>query len=174
MRHRRTTSVVRPNRRKPIWATSLVASTALNPGVNITPIDILAGLRTAGVGVVGGTLVRTHVWLSLNSADSDASPSYMWGIVVWDKSTFTTTSPNVQTDFYADWLMQREISPGTSPCSTGAPINAPTAWLYGNEYDIKSRRRLHEMNDTPLMCLGNQGSVAGAYSIFIKALVLLP
>src|SRR5271170_7777487 len=112
VRHQRSSFVRRSGtRRKVIWATSQVSNTQLNPGVNITPIDVLAGLESGGVGIIGGTVVRAHVWTSFSAADTDASPSFIWGLSMWDKSSLGTSNPNVQTDFYADWLMLREISP---------------------------------------------------------------
>jgi len=175
VRHQRSSFVRRSGtRRKVIWATSQVSNTQLNPGVNITPIDVLAGLESGGVGIIGGTVVRAHVWTSFSAADTDASPSFIWGLSMWDKSSLGTSNPNVQTDFYADWLMLREISPGSAQNTTPAPINAPTEWLYGAEYDVKSRRRIREMHDTLVMCLGNQGTVAANYSWFIRTLVMLP
>ena len=173
--HRQRASFVRSSRprRKSIWATSQSSNVALNPGVTITPIDLLAGLEAGGVGIVGGTVTRIHAWLSFSGADTDANPSFIWGMTMWDKSSVGTTNPNVTSDFYIDWLMLRELSPGTSDSSIGAPINAPTEWLYGKEYDIKSRRRIHEMHDSLFFMLGNQGSVAANYSIFVRTLVTL-
>jgi len=123
---------------------------------------------------VGGTVVRIHVWLSLTAAVADTTPSMVWGIVVWDKSGLGVTTANPNSDFYIDWMMHREISPGTSPNSYGYPPGAVTTTLYGLEYDIKARRRLHEMNDTPVMCLFNQGSATADYSWFIRTAVMLP
>src|SRR5208282_4064326 len=95
-------------RRKSIWATSQSSNVALNPGVTITPIDLLAGLEAGGVGIVGGTVTRIHAWLSFSGADTDANPSFIWGMTMWDKSSVGTTNPNVTSDFYIDWLMLRE------------------------------------------------------------------
>ena len=173
--YRRTTRPVRAhNRRKVVWGLSAVTNQSLLTATNATPVDLLAGLRTAGVGLVGGTVVRTHVWLSLVSTAADASPSAVWGIVVWDKSGLGATTANPNTDFYIDWMMHREISPGTSPCSIGLPIGTPTEIAYGNEYDVKARRRLHEMNDTPVFSLFNQGTGTLTYSWFVRTAVMLP
>src|SRR5208282_4269923 len=89
-------------RRKSIWATSQSSNVALNPGVTITPIDLLAGLEAGGVGIVGGTVTRIHAWLSFSGADTDANPSFIWGMTMWDKSSVGTTNPNVTSDFYID------------------------------------------------------------------------
>jgi len=174
VRYRRSTRPLRSNRRKSIWATSLTSNLSLAAGTTITPIDLLSGLEAGGVGIVGGTVTRCHLALSLEAADTDANPSFIWGMTMWDKSSIGVTNPNVTSDFYIDWLMLRIITPGMAANTTVAPPNAPTEWLYGEEYDIKSRRRIHEMHDSLFFLLGNEGTVAASYTIFARTLVTLP
>jgi hypothetical protein len=128
----------------------------------------------AGVGIVGGTAVRTHVWLSLGAVNADTSPSFISGLIVFDKSDTSANRPNVLSDFYTDWMHLRQISPGTAMNSIAFPTNAPTNALYGADYDIRAKRKIHEMNDSLFFCLANQGSAAENYSFFIRTLVMLP
>ena len=162
--------IVRP-RRKVVWATSHNTNTVLATTAKITPIDVLAGLEAGGIGITGGTVVRSHIWLSLSHTSADTSPSAISGLIVWDKTNAATTVPDVSSDFYTDWMHLREISPGSVP---NAVFVAGTAYLYGMEYDVRARRRLHEMNDSLFFCLQNQGSGNLTYSTFIRTLVMLP
>ena len=171
-RHRRTSSFGRSSRRrKLVWATTN-SSAVLTAATGITPIDLLAGLESAGVGIIGGTVVRTHVALALTAAETDTAPGAFWGTLMYPKSRVGVNAPPVATDFYLDWSMQRLISPGLAP--NAIQIATTTDALYGAEYDIRSKRMIKEMDDSLFFCLFNDGSQSTSYTIFTKALVALP
>jgi hypothetical protein len=175
VRHRRSTFAVRNSgRRKLVWGTLSVPSTALASLAGITPKSILANITTNGIGITGGTVMRTHVVLSLSCTDADTSPGAYWGLAVLDNTMVGVDVPAPSSSFGTDWMMNTFLTPGTADNSIGSPINAPTGVLYGKTYDIRSRRRLHEMNDDYWFCLFNAGSASMNYSVFIKALVALP
>jgi hypothetical protein len=117
--------------------------------------------------------MRTHLFLSLTAADTDTNPGVTWGTIMQDKSVVAAARPDPNVDTGADWVMLRLLGPGTSPSSIAAPPNAPTEYLYGNEYDIRARRRIHEMQDSYFFCLHNTGSASLNYTVFVRTLVAL-
>jgi hypothetical protein len=118
--------------------------------------------------------MRTHIKISLTAADTDANPGAFFGTIVVDSTMQAAGRPDPSTDFAADWLYLSLMGPGIAQNTTVGPPNAPTEWLYGNEVDVRARRRLHEMNDNYVFCLKNSGSAALNYTLFVRALVALP
>jgi hypothetical protein len=169
--HRRSSRAVRRQSRKHIWATSNVTNTVAT-AAGITPVDVLAGLEAPGVGIVGGTVVRSHVMLSISDPAADTNPGILWGLIVYGKDRVGVNVPPVLTDTYLDWLMIRELTPGCAPTTWQ---NATFSdYLYGGEFDIKSKRRLPQMDDSLFMCLYNGGSSTITYTWFIRTLLALP
>ena len=171
-RHRRSSSFRgSSHRRKLLWATSN-ESAAVGSDIGITPIDLLAGLEASGVGIVGGTVVRTHIALALNCLETDTAPGVFWGVLMYAKDQVAANKPPVGTDFYLDWAMQRLISPGLAPNAITQPT--ATSTLYGYEVDIKAKRMIKEMDDSYFFCLFNDGTQTVNYTLFAKTLVALP
>jgi hypothetical protein len=160
------------HRRKLIWATSLSSNVALAAATGITPVDLLAGLEVGGVGTVGGTVVRTHVLLSISDPAADTNPGVFWGVMVWPKTRVGVNVPPVNADYYLDWMMLRVLTPGTASTTWQDPTFAN--YLFGEEYDLKSRRKLPEMDDTLIFSLYNSGTSAIKYTAFVRTLVALP
>jgi hypothetical protein len=133
---------------------------------------MLAGLEVAGTGIVGGTVVRQHLMVSLASASTDTDPSWLWGTVMWPKTRVAANVPDVISDFYIDWTMIREVTPGTAPQSF--QNSGFTEFLYGGEYDIKAKRRITQMDESLFFCLYNGGTASGTYTIFSRTLIALP
>jgi hypothetical protein len=139
-------------------------------GTQIAPQDLSVDLATPGVGYLGGTIMRTHLRISCSSLLTDGSPGAFYGIVVWDKQVASATSPNVATDFNVDWMIQRLITPGTA----NQVVTSSTSYLYGDTIDIKSRRRVHEVNDHPFFYFANTGTANMNLSFFAKQLYARP
>jgi hypothetical protein len=173
-RHIRTSRPVRSQRRKLIWSTIQYQKVGLAAATEDTPQNLLAPLTTGGIGIIGGTVMRVHLLVSCNAVNADTNPSFLWGMAVWDKNVASASSPTIGSDFNADYMMLRQISPGVAAQAVAFPANTPTGVLYGEEYDVKARRRLHEMADSLFVWVTNQGSVAENYSLFARTLVALP
>jgi hypothetical protein len=144
----------------------------LTPGAGalITPVDLTASLQVAGSSVLGSTVLRTRFRLATQAiASTDTAPSLFYGIVVWD-STAGSTKPDPSADFDVDWMFHTLIQPATAPCS----ILDSTTVLYGENIDLKSRRRLHEMHDRPFFVAKNVGTQPSAVQLFAKMLLALP
>ena len=153
-----------------MWSTTLNSNLAIAAGVQATPIDLSADLVTAGVGSLGGTVVRTHMRISVSSLIADTNPSIFYGVVIYDRSVVGVNVPAVATDFNIDWMIQNFLAPGAAKT---AFINA-TNFLYGEDVDLRSKRKLHEVNDRPFLVLQNSGSLACAVTVFTKMLIALP
>jgi hypothetical protein len=127
-------------------------------------------LIVAGVGVVGATILRSHVRMSFSSLSTDTNPGFQYGIIVVDKNLASVGNPNVLTDLDADWMIQSFVSPGTAITA----FTQGSSVLYGETLDLKARRRLHEVNDRPFLIFRNNGSAAANYSYWAKQLYALP
>jgi hypothetical protein len=160
-------------RRHSTWAVKFVQNASV-PTATGSSTDLLAGLEVGGVGIVGGTVVRTHVALAVSSVQADTGPACVWGLVKWDKTTAAPNSPQADTDFYVDWGMYRFLDPGLATSSQPEPAVTPTAIVWGKEYDCKARRRMEEMNDSWFFQFRNLGSGTQTVTYLIRTLVLLP
>jgi hypothetical protein len=160
-------------RRKGLWAVKFIDQATLAAAAN-SSIDLLASAEAAGVGIFGGTVVRTHIALGVSSLDTDTHPELLLGTIVWDKTTILGNSPDVSADFLVDWLSYFYLSPGNALNALARPENAPTSSVWGQNYDIKSRRRLREQNDSYFLQLHNLGSQTITFTYVVRTLVLLP
>ena len=153
-----------------MWSTTLVNGAVVASNGYAAVTDLSSHLVQAGVGVLGGTLVRTHLLLSVSCLNTDTNPGVFFGVTVFDVTAATPGTPAVDTEFDIDWMYQSFISPGTSPSA----VTFAASTLYGANLDLKSRRRLHEVHDRPLFFLHNNGSANTTYSLWVKALFALP
>src|SRR5208282_2622774 len=115
-RYRRSAHTMGRQRRRHIWATLNTTATVAT-ATGITPLDMLGNLEVAGVGIVGGTVVRSHVMLSFSDPNTDTDPGLFWGAVIYDKAKVAANTPAVLTEVGLNWLMIREITPGCAPTS---------------------------------------------------------
>ena len=167
-RRRPTRGPVRVSgRRRPTWAT--IDSAILSPasGATITPIDVISDLEVSGVGVVGATVVRTHLKIDCSSPTSDTHPGLRFGLIVWDS---TAGLPDPSADKEDDWYMWDVLSPALSRQA----ILVGTSILYGKTYDIRSMRKLHQLHDKPFFTLHNSGSTTLSVVVTIRTLLALP
>jgi hypothetical protein len=159
-------------RRRTVWATTNQAGLTVTAGGSITPISLTASLRTAGSSVLGATIIRTHfrVGFSAGTSPLDLAPAFAYGFVVWDKTKATASEPNAAVDNDIDWMLQTIVNPATAYNSI---LDSVTV-LYGDRGDLKSRRRLHEMNDDAFFVCNNLGTQSGTVGLFAKTLLALP
>jgi hypothetical protein len=153
-----------------MWSTTFQAGTAIAAVTQLQPIDLAGDLVTAGVGVLGGTIMRTHIRLSVSSTAADTNPGLQYGLVVFDRLQVSPTSPVVLTDLDIDWMIQNFLSPATARNG----FLTATNYLFGEDIDLRSRRRLHEVNDRPFLILRNNGSAGLTFSLMAKMLIALP
>jgi hypothetical protein len=153
-----------------MWSTTLIPPTALTTVTNAAPLDLANPLEVAGVGVLGGTVLRTHIRVSAVCSNTDANPALMWGIVVFDQASAAVGRPDPAIEFNLDWMINVRTDPENTPNS----VAFASSLGYGEEIDLRARRRLREVNDRPLFCIKNMGSTTVSYAAFIKMLIALP
>jgi hypothetical protein len=117
------------------------------------------------------TIVRTHIALGISSTDTDTHPEVLLGTIKWDK---TVARPNVSTNFFTEWASVFYLCPGNARSAIARPENAPTSSVWGDNYDVKSRRRLSEMNDSYWFEMTNLGSQSITYTLLVRTYCLLP
>jgi len=161
------------NRRRTLWSTTNINNVSLATGTNGTPTDLLFDLANLqGVGVIGGTILRTHLIMSFSSLLTDTSPAFNFGIVVYDQVPINSSGikPDPQTEVNLDWMIDKFISPGTGLQS----VDTSSTFLYGDRIDLKAKRRIHEVNNRPFLCVKNIGNATASYSAWCKMLIALP
>jgi hypothetical protein len=160
-------------RRRTIWIRTESGQQTLASATQ-TGFDLLTAGRIAGIGLVGCTVLRTHCSANFRTLDTDTRPSVTLGFIVYDQVQWQpATIPAVLTEFNLDWSLRHYLTPGTSPSAVLDPANAPTGTIWGRDYDIRSRRRIHEIGDTYLLMLYNNGSATVTYSLSTAVLVAL-
>jgi len=161
-------------RRRTLWATTFANNVIVASGAHLVPVNCVGSLITQGVGIIGGTVIRTHVNLNILNLDTDTAPEVQWALLVYDTNKVAAATPNITTELNLDYAMYEMLTPGTSSGNIARPENAPTFGVYGREYDVKSRRRLHEMQDGFFFCLINQGTQSLTLNYLIRCLIMLP
>jgi len=156
----------RASRRRTVWATTQQNPTAVAAGA-LSTVGLVSDLVTAGVGIIGGTVVRVHSRLSVASTTSDTSPGCVYGWIVWDT---TITKPDPTTDVEIPWMHWAFLAPGTA----NGPLVVSTSILYGETVDSRAKRKLPQLNDRLFFELHNSGSASLTYSLACRALIALP
>jgi hypothetical protein len=163
--HHRSSFPVRSQRRKLLWSSTFVTGTSVAAGALANDINLIADLQAAGVGVIGGTIMRSHVDLGFTCTAADTAPGWAVGLMVDDVNVVLDPF----SDRNADWMYDRIWAPGNE---TAVPVL--TALQYAHSIDSKSKRRIHEVADTYHLRIKNMGSAAGTVSVWAKVLVALP
>jgi hypothetical protein len=153
-------------RRKTLWATTGTNATVVASGA-VSSVGLIAAQMQAGVGIIGGTVIRQHLVLSCASTTSDTAPGVTWGVIVWDT---TLAKPDPSSDFDVPWLHWDFLTPGLS-CGS---LVVSTSILYGQKADIRAKRRLTQSNERLFFQLKNDGSANVTYSLTDRCLIALP
>jgi len=166
--HRRSvpSGRMRPQHRKLVWATSSVTHT-IAAGAK-TNDDLLANLETVGASVLGATIMRIHTKIAITQTAADASLGVFAGWIVDTAPTVTNLDP--ATSFGDDWMLLTELAP-----STGTQVQTVgTVIFYGENFDIRSKRKCEELNEKLFLCLTNAGSGSVTLGAFSRTLIALP
>jgi hypothetical protein len=158
------------NPRETTWARS-VNVFALAANGNYSTLDLLGPFKTSGGVQQGVTVIRTHLAWSVTTAVA-AADSFSWATgrgQVADQGANIAGAPVPDTNQYSDWNMWRfEVAAS----SAGA---GPTYWRNANqtEFDIKSARRLPELQMSYNLVIKRQTVAAATLGITVIASVLL-
>ena len=161
------------NRRRTIWATADVNATVTANAAWIN-IDLLANYKSMlGSSIAGVTVLRTilSMWATGTVANGDG---VRVGLIVDDLDQVTASQTTVATvvnphdDPYTAWMMieQRNAHPHYS--FEGA--------VDGWHYDIRSKRRIHDIGQTLIWSVYNQDVAAPSFpfAIYARTLLALP
>lgn len=161
-------------RRKLVWDTAraindLVAGDTIN-------FDLLAPLRTAGSSVLGVTVMRTIVRMWVIPAGSQvAGETFSWGVLVGQDSDLgmnVAGQPDPSTDLFLDWAyITDEVATGSAPARYS---HGNLAYANSIEQDIRSRRRVQEMNQTWSMCISSDAPTGLTVVSYTRVLLALP
>ena len=149
-------------RRKLVWATANGSFAALAAGAT-GGNDLLGNLRTAGSSILGATVIRTHLRLSLLWG-AGASDFWHVGLIVCrDVDIAAGIDPN--TNPGDNWL----LSVQEFPRSSGATIDAQTQMTY----DIRAKRRVEELEERYGLFVANHTAAAHNVLFYARTLVAL-
>jgi hypothetical protein len=173
-RHRTRRFSRTSNRRKLVWATTDTGiSVAAN--TNTTNIDLLAGYKgIVGAATAGVTVMRTHLQIFITSTVTNGD-SFRFGLIVDDLSQIVASSAsalaiNPFTAAADDWmfLTAYHATPTYGEMSANNNIRL----------DVKSKRRMEEVQMAYLACFSPVGVAAGGLpftaNVYTRTLLALP
>ena len=149
-----------------MWATDSFTQ-SLGAGNKINR-DLLANLETAGSSVLGATIMRTHSYIAVSDLWASATIGLTVGYIVDTAPTVTNLDPT--TAFGDDWMLLRTLAPSYA---TQATTNN-TILFYGQEIDLRSKRKVEEIGEKYFLCFANQGSASVTLGAFTRTLIALP
>jgi len=152
-----------------VWATFVQLATNLGTGAKVN-LDLLGNLKVAGSSVLGCTVMRTHAKLAISEASADTGQGFNVGFIVDDAVNVTNVDPS--TAFGNDWMLLTTVSPATT--KYGKTYISGTNLVWGDEIDLRSKRKIEEIGEDYLLCLENAGSGTASYSTFVRTLLALP
>jgi hypothetical protein len=141
-------------------------------GAKLPDRDLLLQLETPGASILGSTIMRTHTSLAIGWALADTQPSLVIGFIVDNAPTVTNLDPSVA--FGDDWLHLQQLAPGTVNRQMMLPSGTPTNYFAGHEFDLRGKRRIHQLGMRYFMCLTNNGNSTLQINAFTRTLVALP
>jgi hypothetical protein len=155
-------------RRTSVWARSnLQVSVAATGQQNI---DLWADLEVAGSGILGSTVLRTLILLTVENWASPTLDSLIAGCIVEDKGYVGTTQA-LATNRNLDWYWYQVFTPTTNGATVNAAIVYPPD---GRPYDIRAKRRVADLGRTSILALSNGSAAAKTVQVAVNQLVALP
>jgi len=160
--HRRGTRAT-GNRRKLVWATVEQATSALAAGASAN-IGLLGDLGNATLGC---TIMRTHVRVTPTAAVALADSVNLGLIVARNTDVADPTTAGLVTVAQADldWMFIHRWTAN------------PTLFEGGSNsisIDVRSKRKLQELNQNYILSIKNNQSAASTYRVYARTLIALP
>ena len=115
-----------------------------------------------------------HARLNISWASGDTNPGLVYGFIVMTSSTALSGVADPAVSLEEDWMLWDTITPGTCMNSTPLPPTTPTAIIGGQQIDIRSKRKMHQLGERFVFVMTNQGSAAVSFSLTVRTLVMLP
>jgi hypothetical protein len=156
--------MVRPQRRKLVWATTIISSTAIT-SANTATVDLLQGFEVAGGSKLGVTVMRQHLGINVTFGTVAANAGWQLATRIGNSGEVTTViQPSNQSE--SDWMIYRALLPTWS----GATQDAELFF----DIDVRSKRKCEELGQTLIFYLQNAGGANGSFSLFSRVLLALP
>ena len=163
-RHRRSYGPSR-TRRRLTWATVDQSLTlAAGAGSNV---DLLALLNVAGSNIIGLTVMRTHLELGITTTVS-VGDRLRVGLAIGKASDLGPIAAGDLTpaDPGLEWQLWRHETASPTFSEDGSNNNL--------RYDVKSRRRIRQLNDRYILSTLNSVGVSKTFTIQGRVLCALP
>ena len=156
------------NRRKLVWATSDTVAANIAAGAN-TAIDLLAtSFELAGASTLGATVMRTHARISAATANAQTA-DWRYGFIVTNSgfpgnaATLALYDPRANPEL--DWMLLDSLHDGEDVGIAGQGHRS---------VDLRSKRKMQEMNQKYIMVINNGDAAAHLFSVFVRTLIALP
>ena len=167
--HRRSSYPVRRGRsRIKVWARTDVSVSVAAAGQQ--NVDLWADLEVAGAGVLGATIIRTLVLVTVENWASPTLDSLRAGMIVEDKG-YVGTTQNLASNRNLDWYWYQVFTPSTNGATVNAAIVYPPD---GRPYDIKAKRVVRDLGRTSILALANGSAAAKTVQLSVNQLIALP
>ena len=160
----------RPQRRKLVWATSVVNAVTVATGAKLAAQDLLANLEVAGSSVLGATVMRTHMDLSVSNATADATIGGFFGFIVNDAPTVTNLDPSSPAQYGFDWMLWE----GINQVSCDNSLVLGSSVQYHKKIDLRAKRKIEELAERYWFVMINTGTGTMTISATTRTLVALP
>jgi len=147
----RSVRVTNRQRRKLVWADTLLSDTAFAVQTNRTT-NLLSGFLAAGGATQGITIMRIHQTFVTAAVQAAVIGSHLvQGFVV------DVTGEDPVTQPYADWMLNKYTWAGT-----GASGLLTAGAVVGGENDIRSKRKVDEIGQSLFHCMRWQPGATGS------------
>jgi hypothetical protein len=156
--------MVRAERRKLVWGTT---DQSVNiPAGQISNTNLLAALSVAGSSLLGVTVMRTHCRIMQLAAVAGTTTRV--GFIIGRTSDVGINIAGQQdpSNPELDWMLLDRRTQDTN----GAATNATQNWVY----DLKSKRKMQELNQAYILAITNTTAAAVTYQLWARVLVALP
>jgi len=162
----------RSSRRRLVWATSFTFDTIAN-NANVNH-DLLSNLKVAGSSVLGCTVVRTHMRVSVQWPNAAAVSSFYGlalGLCVQSMTQVAANTVDLAQD--EDWALRDTMIPGTGADSLNP---SATVLVEGWNIDLRAKRKVQELNQTWCLALSLQNAITFSIpvAVYARTLVALP
>jgi hypothetical protein len=139
----------------------------------VANFDLLANLRAAGSSVLGATVIRTHLRVSVGwGATTSTGQAFRTGLVVEDADAVAGANVTL-TEMGRDWALLDDFLPGTGANTLASPASGTV--FEGFVVDLRAKRKVQELNQTWVLAVSPTGGpAAAAYSYWARTLIALP
>ena len=161
----RGSRLVRPTRRRLVWATRGPVSTSPAAGASQS-FDLLAAFATGGASTLGVTVMRTHLHVAIAWGVGSTTSYLQYGLAIGNDLDVINARPNASNEPDIDWmLLDIEWIQYDA-----AAVRSLTDFRIDN----RSKRKMEEMNQRYVLNIVNNAANQITVTVFSRVLVALP